>query len=77
MSWSSPETDFVANFLNPENRSFENVSIVTWSKYLTFLCLITYLFLFLTVYFFNWIKNTPLLNKLFISFYNLLIYFFN
>ena len=28
VSWSSPKTDLVTNFLNPENRSFENVSIV-------------------------------------------------
>ena len=30
VSWSSPKTDLVTNFLNPENRSFENVSIVTF-----------------------------------------------
>ena len=29
-SWSTPKSDPVANFLNPENRSFENVSIVTF-----------------------------------------------
>ena len=26
MSWSSPKTDLLTNFLNLENRSFENVS---------------------------------------------------
>ena len=26
VSWSSPKTDLVTNFLNPQNRSFENVS---------------------------------------------------
>ena len=26
VSWSSPKTDLVTNFLNLENRSFENVS---------------------------------------------------
>ena len=31
VSWSSPKTDLVTNFLNPENRSFENVSIVTFN----------------------------------------------
>ena len=30
VSWSSSKTDQVINFLNPENRSFENVSIVTF-----------------------------------------------
>ena len=30
MSWSSPKTDLVTNFLNPENQSFENVSILTF-----------------------------------------------
>ena len=30
VSWSTPKSDPVANFLNPENRSFENVSIVTF-----------------------------------------------
>ena len=30
VSWSSPNTDLVTNFLNTENRSFENVSIVTF-----------------------------------------------
>ena len=32
MSWSSQKTDLVTNFLNPENGSFENVSIVTFKK---------------------------------------------
>ena len=73
VNWSYPKTHLVTNFLNPQNRSFENVSIVTSSKCLTFLHLITYLFLFLT-YFFNWIKNIPLLNNLFLSYP---IYFFN
>ena len=26
VSWSSPKTDLVTNFLNLENRSFENIS---------------------------------------------------
>ena len=30
VSWSFPKTDLVTNFLNPENQSFENVSIVTF-----------------------------------------------
>ena len=30
MSWGSPKTDLMTSFLNPENRSFENVSIVTF-----------------------------------------------
>ena len=30
VSWSSPKTDLVTIFLNPENGSFENVSIVTF-----------------------------------------------
>ena len=30
VSWSSPKTDVATNFLNPENRSFENVSTVTF-----------------------------------------------
>ena len=30
VSWSSPKTDGVKNFLNPENRSFENVAVVTF-----------------------------------------------
>ena len=30
VSWSSPKTDLVKKFLNPENRSFENVSTVTF-----------------------------------------------
>ena len=30
MSWSSPKTDLATNFLNPENRSFEKVSVVTF-----------------------------------------------
>ena len=30
MTWSSPKTDQVTHFLNPENRSFENMSIVTF-----------------------------------------------
>ena len=30
VSWSFPKTDLVTNFLNPENRSFENVSILTF-----------------------------------------------
>ena len=29
-NWSSPKTDLVTNFLNPENLTFENVSIVTF-----------------------------------------------
>ena len=28
VSWSSPKTDLVTKFLNPENWSFENVSVV-------------------------------------------------
>ena len=38
------------NFLNPENQSFENVSIITF-KYLTFFYLVAHLFLFLTYLF--------------------------
>ena len=30
VSWSSPKTDLETNFLNPENRSFENVALVTF-----------------------------------------------
>ena len=30
VSCSSPKTDLVTNFLNSENRSFENVSIVSF-----------------------------------------------
>ena len=30
VSWSSPKTDLVTNFLIPENRSFEKVSILTF-----------------------------------------------
>ena len=30
VSWSSPKTDLVTNVLNPENRCFEKVSIVTF-----------------------------------------------
>ena len=30
VKWSSPNTDLVTNFFNTENRSFENVSIVTF-----------------------------------------------
>ena len=37
VSWSSPTTDLVKKKLNSENRSFENVSIVTFNKYLAFL----------------------------------------
>ena len=54
MSYSSPETDLVTDFLNLENRSFDNVSFsqqYLLNKYLTFLYLITYLFLFLTYLF--------------------------
>ena len=29
-TWSSPKTDLVTDVLNPENRSFENLSIVTF-----------------------------------------------
>ena len=57
VSWSSSKTDLVRNFLNLENRSFENVSFsqqYRLSKYLPFLYLITYLFLFLTYYFFSY-----------------------
>ena len=32
VSWSSLKTDLVTNFLNLKNRSFENVSIVTFKK---------------------------------------------
>ena len=32
MSWSSPKTDQLTNFLNPENRSFENVLIVAFNQ---------------------------------------------
>ena len=32
LSWSSPKTDLVTYFLNSENQSFENVSIVTLKK---------------------------------------------
>ena len=32
MSWSSPKTDLLTNFLNPENRSFENVLIVAFNQ---------------------------------------------
>ena len=49
VSWSSSKTDLVTNIVNQKNRSFENVSIVTLSKYLTFFYLITYLFLFLNL----------------------------
>ena len=28
LSWSPPKTDLMTNFLNPQNRSFENVLIV-------------------------------------------------
>ena len=31
VSLSSPKTDLVTCFLNPKNRSFENVSIVTFT----------------------------------------------
>ena len=30
VSWNPEKTDPVTNFLNPENRSFENVSIATF-----------------------------------------------
>ena len=30
VSWSSQKFDLVTNFLNPENRKFENVSVVTF-----------------------------------------------
>ena len=30
VSWSCAKTDLVTNILNPENRSFEKVSIVTF-----------------------------------------------
>ena len=30
VSWSPAKTDLVTNFLNPENRNFENVSVVTF-----------------------------------------------
>ena len=30
VSWSSPKTNLVTNFSNPENRSFEKFSIVTF-----------------------------------------------
>ena len=30
LSWSSAKADLATNILNPENRSFENVSIVTF-----------------------------------------------
>ena len=29
VSWNSPLTDPVTKFINPENRSFENVSVLT------------------------------------------------
>ena len=47
VSWSLPETDLETNFLGSKNRSFENVSLVhqKLSKCLTFLYLLTYLFL--------------------------------
>ena len=32
MSWNSPKTDLVNIFLNPENRIFENVAIVTFKE---------------------------------------------
>ena len=32
VSWSSPKTELVTNFLNPENRSFQNVSTVTFKE---------------------------------------------
>ena len=59
MSWSSLKTALETNFLNLENRSFE---YVTFSQYLKFLYLITYLFLFITylflfiTYFFLWLN---------------------
>ena len=46
--------------------SFENVSIVTF-KQLFDIALLNEIFLFLTYFFFNWIKNIPLRNNLFIS----------
>ena len=52
--WISPKTDLVTNFLNLKSRSFENVSfsqLKLLSTKLTFLYLISYLFLFLTYLF--------------------------
>ena len=49
--WSSQKTNLVTNVLNLKNVSFENVSFSLFSKYLTFLYSITYLFLFLTYLF--------------------------
>ena len=45
VSWSSLKTDLPTIFLTLSNLSFENVSIVTLGKYLTFLYLITNLFI--------------------------------
>ena len=50
VSWSSSKIDLVTNFLNPENRSLENVSIITFKEFFD-IPLITYLFLFLTYLF--------------------------
>ena len=30
VSWSSPKTDLMKKLFNPKNRSFENISIVTF-----------------------------------------------
>ena len=65
MSWSSPKIDQVKNFSKPENKSFENVSIVTFKQifdipllnnlFIYFLILFIYLielktFLYLLIY---------------------------
>ena len=47
VSWSSQKTDLVTNFLNPENRSFENVSVVFF-KLIFYIPLFNNLFISLT-----------------------------
>ena len=51
VSWSSPKTELETNFLDFENRSFENVSFFQYevSKYFTFLYSLTYSFLLLVL----------------------------
>ena len=50
MSWSSSKTDLVTKFLNPETRSFENDSIVTFTEIFDIPLLNNLLIYFLNVF---------------------------
>ena len=62
VSWSSPKTNLVTNFLNFINVFISLIELKKKHplKTFTFIYLITNLFLFLTYLFFNWIKDDAL-----------------